>query len=281
MPRLVHRLARTAVRLCPPVAKVPKLLSGLRRRFPPTDETLTVDLPTGGKMAINPADYVSYYVYMLGLFEGEIVRSLLSQLKEGDTFFDIGGHFGQYTIAAGRKVGSKGHVVVFEPGKVQDGYLRKNIDLNNLTNVTVANMALSDAPGELALHVPSFGDIGKSQIVDPATDAKADRVPVTTLDVYCETNSIHRIDVMKVDVEGAEFGVFKGAARVMREFPPKAIFYESVDILCEAFNHTPEEMHEYLENAGYEINTVFEGKIVKAPAEKRREYTDFVALLKR
>jgi FkbM family methyltransferase len=245
--------------------------------MPPTDEEIIVDLPTGGKMLINPADYVSYYIYMLGLFEGEILRLCLSQLREGDTFFDIGGHFGQYTVAAGRKVGAEGSVHVFEPGAVQDRYLRRNIEINSLTNVTVANVALSDQPGELALHTPSFGDIGKSQLVDPEQDAAAVRVPVTTLDEYCAQNGITRIDVVKVDVEGAEFGVFKGAARVMLEFPPRAIFYESVDSLCEAFNHTPEEMHTHLEAAGYTINSVIDGKLAPVGPEQRQTLTDFVA----
>jgi FkbM family methyltransferase len=278
MPRLIHRLARSAVRAFPPVANVPKFLSGIRRRLPPTDEQITVDLPTGGKMVINPSDYVSYYIYMLGLFEGDILRAALSLLHEADTFFDIGGHFGQYTIAAGRKVGETGKVYTFEPGPIQDSYLRKNIRLNNLNNVTVANVALSDQPGELALHVPSFSDIGKSQLVDPETDASAVRVPVTTLDQFCEDNRVTRIDVMKVDVEGAEFGVFKGSKRVMSDFPPKAIFYESVDSLCEAFGHTSEEMHDYIESAGYRIHTVKEGEFVAVSAAERSSLTDFVAL---
>lgn len=278
MPRLIHRFARAAVRVCPPAANIPKFLSGIRRRLPPTDEDITVSLPTGGRMVINPADYVSYYIYMLGLFEGDILRAALSQLNEGDTFFDIGGHFGQYTVAAALKVGPRGLVHVFEPGPIQDGYLRKNIALNGLENVIVANLALSDAPGELALHTPSFSDIGKSQLVDPDTDSEAVRVPVTTLDAYCEERAIERIDVMKVDVEGAEFGVFKGAARVMRDLPPRAIFYESVDSLCEAFGHTPEEMHTHLEAAGYRIHTVERGQMLPAPAGSRPELTDFVAL---
>ena len=278
MPRLIHRMARTIVRACPPAANLPKFLSGIRRRMPPTDEEIIVDLPTGGRMLINPADYVSYYIYMLGLFEGEILRATLAQLNEGDTFFDIGGHFGQYTIAASRKVGPNGRVHVFEPGPIQDRYLRKNIEINRLENVTVANVALSDEPGELALHTPSFADIGKSQLADPAEASDAVRVPVTTLDAYCEENAIERIDVMKVDVEGAEFGVFKGAARVMREFPPRAIFYESVDSLCEAFNHTPEEMHRYLEAAGYKVHAVEGNTLVPKSASERANLTDFVAL---
>lgn len=245
--------------------------------MPPTNEEIVVDLPTGGQMLINPADYVSYYIYMLGLFEGEILRACLSHLNDGDTFFDIGGHFGQYTIAAGRKVGPSGSVHVFEPGAIQDRYLRKNIELNNLENVTVANIALSDQPGELALFTPSFADIGKSQLTDPS-ESDAVRVPVNTLDAYCEERAIRRIDVMKVDVEGAEFGVFKGAARVIREFPPKAIFYESVDSLCESFGHTPEEMHSYLEAAGYRIHAVEDGKLVPKPVGERASLTDFVAL---
>jgi FkbM family methyltransferase len=270
-------MGRAALRVCPPLVSVPKLVSGLRRRFPATDERVEVALPTGGRMIINPRDYVSYHIYMLGLYEGETVRLLLSKLQPGDTFFDIGGHFGQYAVSAGIKVGPAGRVYTFEPGPVQVEYLRRNIEINALANVTVANLALSDAPGELGLHVPSLVDIGKSQLVDPQADG-AVRVPVTTLDAYCEENAIDRIDVMKVDVEGAELGVFRGAKRVMRDFPPKAVFYESVDVLCEAFDHTPAEMHAFLEDCGYKIHTIRNGKLVSVGAGERADLTDFVAL---
>lgn len=278
MPRLIHRVGRAALQICPPLVHVPKFVSGLRRRFPATDEQVEVTLPTGGRMIINPRDYVSYHIYMLGLYEGETVRLLLSMLKPGDTFLDIGGHFGQYAVSAGIKVGPTGRVVTFEPGPIQVEYLRRNVELNALTNVTVANLALSDTPGELGLHVPSLVDIGKSQLVDPNADSQAVRVPVTTLDDYCQTHGIDRIDLMKVDVEGAEFGVFRGAARVMREFPPKAIFYESVDILCKAFDHTPEEMHAYLEGAGYQIHAMQGDKLAPVNESARTSLTDFVAM---
>ena len=63
----------------------------------------------------------------------------------------------------------------------------------------------------------------------------------------------------------------------MREFPPRAIFYESVDSLCEAFGHTPEEMHGYLEAAGYSINTVTSKGIEPVADGAHVDLTDFVA----
>lgn len=278
MPRTIHKMGRAALRVCPALERVPKFVSGLRRRFPAVDERVEVSLPTGGRMIINPRDYVSYHIYMLGLYEGDTVRLLLSMLHPGDTFFDIGGHFGQYAVSAGIKVGNGGRVVTFEPGPIQVDYLRKNVQLNSLGNVTVANLALSDAPGELGLHVPSLVDIGKSQLVDPGTDETAVRVRVTTLDEYCLENGIERIDIMKVDVEGAELGVFRGSRRVMREFPPKAIFYESVDVLCKAFGHTPREMHDFMKEAGYAIHVISDGKLTPASEEDLVESTDFVAV---
>lgn len=279
MPRLIHRAGRAALRVFPSLEHVPKFVSGLRRRFPPRDEQVQVRLPTGGKMVINPRDYVSYYIYMLGLYEGDTVRLLLSKLQPGDTFYDVGGHFGQYSVSAGLKVGNTGKVVTFEPGPIQRQYLETNKELNGLTQQTIVAAALSDHQGELGLHVPSLVDIGKSQLVDPSTDSGAIKVPITTLDLYCEENGIDRIDVMKVDVEGAELGVFRGASRVLHSVRPKAIFYESVDVLCEAFGHTPAETHELLEGAGYKICALKNGELTTVSAAERSEYSDFVATL--
>lgn len=276
MPRLIHRVARAAIRVVPSLQRVPKLVSGLRRRFPATDERIEVDISTGGRMVINPRDYVSYHIYMLGLFEEETVRALLSYLQPGDTFFDIGGHFGQYTVAAGRKVGARGSVHVFEPGPVQTEYLTQNIAINGLEQVTHARLALSDAEGEFGLNVPSLYDIGKSQLVEAGKGTFT--VRVTTLDNYCREHGIERIDVMKVDVEGAEYGVFKGAEDTLRRLAPRAIFYESVSSLCEPFGHAPDETHKLLEDAGYTIHVLVEGTPQAVESTRRSSYTDFVAL---
>ena len=276
MPRLIHRVARAAFRLFPPLKKWDYLVNGLRSRFHPTDEEITVRLLNRHDMIINPADGVSYEIFMRGCYEESTIAAMRSMLEPDMTFFDIGTHFGQYTLMAAAQVGPNGAVHSFEPGPIQYGFLSRNVALNHYKNVCLNNVALSDRAGEMDFVVPSLGSLGQSHLATAGESGH--KVHVITLDGYCEENDIKKIDVMKVDVEGAEMQVFKGANNVLRDFPPTAIFYETIDILNKNFGYTCDEMHEVFESRGYSINVVLDKKIVPISKEKRNDFFDFIAL---
>jgi len=276
LPRLIHRAAHLAFRIVPPLKRWDYLVNGLRSRFHPVDEEIEVRLLGSGKMIINPADGVSYEIYMRGCYEHDTLQQVKKMLWPGMTFFDIGAHFGQFTIVGAAAVGGEGAVHSFEPGPVQFDFLIRNVKLNDFDNTTLNNMALSDEEGQLGFVIPSLRDLGQSHLAFRGPGTRT--VKVTTLDHHCEEHGIKSIDVMKVDVEGAEMQVFRGASTVLANFPPAAIFYESIDILNKNFGHTSAEMHEVLESYGYVINVLRARKFVPVPAGERDRYSDFVAL---
>jgi FkbM family methyltransferase len=276
MPRLIHRAARAAFRLFPPLKKWDYLVNGLRSRFHPTDEEITVRLLNRHEMIINPADGVSYEIFMRGCYEENTVAAMRSMLHSGMTFFDIGTHFGQYTLMAAAEVGPTGAVHSFEPGPIQFGFLSRNVALNHCKNVSLNNVALSDQEGEMDFVVPSLGSLGQSHLATAGETGH--KAQVITLDGYCEKNGIKKIDVMKVDVEGAEMQVFRGANNVLRDFPPAAIFYETIEILNKNFGYTCDEMHSLFESCGYSINVVRDKEIVPISKQERNDFSDFIAL---
>ncbi|MBA3725277.1 MAG: FkbM family methyltransferase [Armatimonadetes bacterium] len=276
MPRLIHRAAHMAFRIFPPLKRWDYLVNGIKSRFHPVDEEIQVPLLGDGNMIINPADGVSYEIYMRGSYEHDTLQQVKKMLWPGMTFFDIGAHFGQFTIVGAAAVGDKGAVHSFEPGPIQFDFLTRNSKLNCLDNTTLNNIALGEEEGEMGFVVPSLRDLGQSHFAFRGPGTRT--VKVTTLDHYCEELGIKSIDAMKVDVEGAEMQVFRGASNLLANFPPAAIFYESIDILNKNFGHSSAETHELLESYGYAVNVLNGRKFIPVPGGERDGYSDFVAL---
>ena len=145
-------------------------------------------------------------------------------LSPGDIFIDGGANLGVFTVIASKLVGIKGKVLAFEPAEENFKLLKKNIELNHQQNVNIYSIALSNKEGETKLHhidnAPtsySFGDDSESSI-------EYEVIKTTTLDSIIEDSNLNRVDVIKLDVEGAEELVFQGATKVLEEFSPIIIF---------------------------------------------------------
>lgn len=228
-------------------------------------------------MIINPSDYVGFNIYMCGYYEPHTVALVKSILKPGMTFFDIGGHFGQYTLVGSHCVGERGRVHTFEPGPVQFSYLKRNVELNAHGNVVLNNIALGEKEGTLGFVIDTGGNLGGSHIATTGEGATIE-VQVTTLDSYCRASGVDCIDAMKIDVEGAELLLLKGASNVLSAFPPKYIFYEAIDVLSRKFGYAVDEVHNLLAAAGYGIFVSEKGELVSAGPEQWPLHTDFVAM---
>jgi len=249
----------------------------MRSKHAPNSEDFLVHLATGDKMVINPSDYVGFRIYMCGYYEPETVAAVQAKLKPGMTFFDIGAHFGQYTLVGASAVGPQGKVFAFEPGPVQQSYLKRNVELNGHKHVTLNQIALGDHEGVVGFVIDNEGNLGGSHL-STSNEKSTIEVELTTLDSYCAKHGISHIDVMKVDVEGAELMMFKGASNVLDTVPPTCIFYECIDSLSRKFGCEAKEVHELLVSKGYKICVTENGQIVEAGSEKWPLHSDFIAV---
>jgi FkbM family methyltransferase len=131
------------------------------------------------------------------------------------------------TMVLSRRVGSNGGVLSVEPSPLSVAQLRRNVELNNLANVKVIQAAISDATGETQFSILPFATT--SHIVsgggeNSETGATMVSVPLARLDdLVFGAEGSGGIDVVKIDVEGHEGAVLRGAARVMRELRPKLL----------------------------------------------------------
>ena len=173
---------------------------------------LRIRVPHGGAGAL---------IYYQGFSEPQTARFVMRFLRPGMTFIDIGAHVGEYTLLAAQAVGEAGEVHSFEPNPQIFGLLRENVCLNGFSNVRLLNHAVSDRDGHANFKIfsePSISrlDHGSSQKtpLQPQDLVNTVTVPTLRLDTYLGS-PLRRVDLIKVDVEGAEQLVFLGATNLL------------------------------------------------------------------
>ena len=189
--------------------------------------------------------------------------------KEGDIVIDIGAHIGLYTIISSKRVGAQGKVVAIEADPENFEMLNSNIKLNQLTNVIPLNYAVFSKETKIKLYLPS-GESGftKYNTIMPNwinTQEKFVEVNANTLDYLLQLNKIRQEEVnwIKIDVEGAEFEVLKGATNVLSKSKDVAILMElhgpphiyrpKVEELVNLYNFKIEFEKSYEENGSMHI----------------------------
>ena len=190
--------------------------------------------------------------------------------KEGDIVIDIGAHIGLYTIISSKRLGANGKVVAIEADPSNFEMLKSNIKLNQLTNVIPLNYAVYSKETKLKLYLPSGGESGftKYNTIMPNwinTQEKFVEVNANTLDYLLQLNEIRQEEVnwIKIDVEGAEFEVLKGATNVLSKSKDVAILMElhgpphiyrpKVEELVNLYNFKIEFEKSYEENGSMHI----------------------------
>lgn len=152
-----------------------------------------------------------------------------SVISAGDTVFDIGAHKAGYLYFMAKLTGSAGNVYAFEPQRALYNYLVKMKALFAWNHVMVEHLALSDNSGSTKLFIPvnkadSTSSPGAS-IVNPQPGKQivhTETIQTVSLDAYCQNNEINPT-FLKIDVEGNELNVFKGAQQILVKHKPKIL----------------------------------------------------------
>jgi len=200
---------------------------------------------------------ISGAIKKTGEYEPDVTAALQFHLSEGDCFVDVGASIGYFTILAGCAVGERGRVIACEPGPQNQSTLLLNIALNHLTNVEVAPVALSDQRGVVSYsRLGSNGAISSYQ-ADVDSIVTGDLVQAKSMDELLA--NADRVDVIKIDVEGAEGKVLEGARATLGRFHPK-LFFEFTPAALELTSAvTGSDLLHRLESFGYGF-TVLTGR---------------------
>jgi len=168
----------------------------------------------GLTMLLNQDDAVLSGALALGCYEWFELDFLERTLRPGFTVLDIGANIGLYSIVAARAVGPAGKVFSLEPDQCNCDFLRRNVELNGLANVHITQAAASDStcPGRLFLSADNKAD---HRIFDSADRREHVPVDLTTIDDFVAARGIARVDVVKMDIQGAEPRAFAGMRRTL------------------------------------------------------------------
>jgi FkbM family methyltransferase len=192
-----------------------------------------------------------HYEYFCRIGKGDFLpgheRHIVGRFtpKEGDVVIDIGAHIGRYTITSSKQVGNTGKVVAIEADPDNFEILKRNIALNNLTNVLPLNYAIYSTKTKIKLYEQSASAKYNSIMLTRAEKTKNYvEVNADTLDNILEQNGINQVNWIKIDVEGAEFEVLKGST--------KTLSGENVSLFLEIHNiEDPNHYHNVLDFLKY------------------------------
>ncbi|MEA2467124.1 MAG: hypothetical protein QOJ57_1250, partial [Thermoleophilaceae bacterium] len=201
---------------------------------------------------------VEQFLTLGGGTEAEEIEAARAYLAPGMTAFDVGGHIGKFAVVLGAAVGPRGQVHAFEPLPASYARLVENLALNGLDQVVTHRSAVSDRVGEEELVLYGEGRASWSSLV-PRSIEREDwvvrpeetvTVPTTTIDEAALSLGIERIDLLKIDVEGAEAKVLAGASGLLERGAVDAVLIELSDETLVPAGTTAVAVVERLENLG-------------------------------
>ncbi|HJZ98590.1 MAG TPA: FkbM family methyltransferase [Candidatus Solibacter sp.] len=210
---------------------------------------------------------LSRQAYIAGCFEPNEFALLDRLLKPGMTFIDAGANEGYYTVFAAKRVGSAGIVWAFEPSSRELERLRENLRINQI-EAKVFPCALADAGGTADLAIGESEHAGQNTLgrfAYPIAQARTEPVELRRLDDLVAEFSPARIDILKIDVEGAEWRVLNGARETLRKCSPVILFEMSEDSL-KSQGSSREQVLELIRDAGYRLYVFDRHTGLPAPA---------------
>jgi FkbM family methyltransferase len=211
----------------------------------------------GYPMELDLSDWIQRNMYF-GSYEQPQTSRILSHLRPGMTFVDVGANVGYYTALASSIVGA-GRVISYEPNPYAFQRLAGWVQASQVKNITPVCAALGGEDGTISIYFADCDNHTTSLVpsVDPNHASETTVVTVTTLDAEAERLGIRHIDVMKIDVDGYELEVFKGSRRLLEEGRIGAILCEFSDKWLGEVGSSSGELERFFVSKGFILRGVF------------------------
>jgi FkbM family methyltransferase len=221
-------------------------------------------------------DYVGRSIQDTGYYDLPTVNIFKKFLKRGEAVLDVGAQVGQFTLIAAL-AGCTVHS--FEPDSQTFRTLQKNVGLNHFHNVRLNQCAVSSQVGEVSFYPAHAQNIGAGSLryQGDCLDTPC-RVKCTSLDEYLRREPVESIGAIKIDVQGAEIDVLKGARQTLLRFSPP-IVVEFCSATLSPFGKTLEDLERELRNSGYTLYRITQNGVVPyIPKDPEDYFFDVLAL---
>ena len=204
-------------------------------------------------------DTISREVCFTGRYEPQETALVRSILRPGMSFVDVGANWGYFTLLAASLVGSNGRVLSLEPDPRLFSILQENVTRGGLDQVTVLQLAAANEPGTLTLagYTEDGGNFGISRIAAGANrQGRVFQVSSDSLDHILDQQGLSHVDLMKMDIEGAEAFAIAGLEESMTKGKVKRLLLELHPNEVAEYGSTISAVIEKLQSAGYRAWTI-------------------------
>jgi FkbM family methyltransferase len=180
---------------------------------------------------------IGWSIHFFGTYEPEVQAEIRRHLKPGDVAVDVGANVGWHALLMAARVGPTGRVYAFEPNDSTRRRLVGAVDANRLLQVTVDSRGLADRAGARGFEAPPAGHVWdgtghmtveqegrERQEGQAGQEGKTRTIDCTTLDSFAVERKLHRLALLKIDVEGFELPVLLGARQVLAALRPAVVF---------------------------------------------------------
>ena len=210
----------------------------------------------GAIFVTQPGVLLGWHVAFFGTYEPELREIFRAVLPAGGVAVDVGANVGWHTLLLARLVGDGGRVLAAEPNPSVRARLQENLNLNRFRHVEVVPYALADAEGAAEFLAPDGNAVGAGDgrmvAATEIGEHQIIRVETRRLDTILLAMRLERLDLIKIDVEGFEWPVLKGAEQMIARFRPHIVF-EYLDEYVERGGGTPEALAEFFLRHRYRL----------------------------
>jgi FkbM family methyltransferase len=234
----------------------------------PTRWVVLNDFRAHLRLAVDRSTYIGSMIYWRGYHHARELTLLEKILSPDMVFIDIGANIGEFAIVAASRLRA-GTVYAFEPLDEAYRLLCKSVTLNGLENIVAFPFGLSDHTATADLYTSSDFALHKSFPTELATvyptstrSLKIGTAELKILDDVFPQLGQNRLDVIKIDIEGAELPALQGAEHLLRNYKPM-LLVEVSDVTSAAAGYRSEEMGDYLASLGYDFYEIGENAELK------------------
>lgn len=221
----------------------------------------------GIKMNLDISNLVDHFIYFS--FPDVAINNFISRLKPTDQIIDVGTNIG-YTTLQFSKACQRGNVISVEPSPSLFKTLTNHLHLNSASNVSAFNIGLAEKEKTAKLYQVSENNSGMNRILDdPAGLSASESIILKTLDQLVEETKTERVNAIKIDVEGYELNVLKGAYQTLKNKKPM-LLVEVDDFNLKQQNASVKEMFELLASLDYSL---FNAKTMQA-LDLNKDYSE-------
>ena len=187
---------------------------------------------------------------------------LINNLESVNTFFDVGAHIGLISLPAAKNMKQNSKIVSFEPSSKNIKHLKSHVEINNFQNIISVNQLLVGENNSQKTFFSSNNESPMNSVVklDNLKNYKEEKLKQITIDSFCKKSGLIP-EILKIDVEGAEINVLKGAKNILKNEKP--IIYLSIHPYhIKELGSTIDELVNLIDQMGYNIED-FEGNKIK------------------